>query len=202
MEELVGGCGKSQEIRDRQDSPSREHVQNESPRRFVRPSRAFIGTPELGAFTNVPPLMESARGENSLEIIWSLQERSTTADVPLSPRAGPVSQKADTDRSQTRKFQRRGENRRRRDPAIPKRWVPDKHLLSRPESTRASEEQHCHTLLPFWNSIELTAVTFPVCDDYRDWRLDRITKGEGLRAVDCELSTLSSAFRYSKSGAL
>ena len=41
-------------------------------------------------------------------------------------------------------------------------------------------------------------MTFPVCDDYRDWRLNRVTKGEGLRAVDCELNTLSSAFRYSK----
>ena len=33
---------------------------------------------------------------------------------------------------------------------------------------------------------------------YREWRLERVTKGDGLRTIDCELKTLSNAFRYAK----
>ncbi len=73
---------------------------------------------------------------------------------------------------------------------------PDRHLNSRPEATRADEERHCDTLLGFWNAITVNSVTVAVCDRYREWRLERIKQGVGLRAIDRELNTLNNAFRY------
>ena len=36
------------------------------------------------------------------------------------------------------------------------------------------------------------------CDDYREWRIERVKQGEGLRTIDRELNTLNNAFRYCK----
>src|ERR1035437_2513484 len=50
MEELVCGCGNSQEIGDRQDSRSREHVQDKSPRRFVQVESGIYRDTRTGHF--------------------------------------------------------------------------------------------------------------------------------------------------------
>src|ERR1035438_446985 len=199
MEELVCGCGKSQEIGDKQDSRSREQVQDKSLRRFVRVESGIYRDTRTGRFYERPTIdgkrtWRKLVGNHlgpSREEYYHRRAAVANGQDPYHKKGKPTEAKPANSKEEARTV---GDVIRRYE----KDGYPDKHLLSRPESTRASEGQHCHTLLPFWNSIELTAVTFPVCDDYRDWRLARVTKGEGLRAVDCELNTLSSAFRYSK----
>src|ERR1017187_5176001 len=56
MEELVCGCGKSQEIGDREDSRSREHVQDKSPRRFVRIESGIYRDTRTGRFYERPTI--------------------------------------------------------------------------------------------------------------------------------------------------
>ena len=183
MEELVCGCGKSQEIRDRQDSPSREHVQDRSPRRFVRVESGIYRDAKTGRFYERPTIdgkrtWRKLVGDNlGFSREESCHRRAAVARgqdpyhkkrTPTEAKPANSKEEARTVGDVIRRYQRDG--------------YPDKHLLSRPESTRASEEQHCHTLLPFWNSIELTAVTFPVCDDYRDWRLGSRHKGRRIES--------------------
>ena len=199
MEELVCGRDKSQEIGDKQDSRSREHAQDKAPRRFVQVESGIYRDTRTGRFYERPTIdgkrtWRKLVGNHlgpSREEYYHRRAAVANGQDPYHKKGKPTEAKPANSKAEARTV---GDVIRR----YQKDGYPDKHLLPRPDSTRASEEQHCRTLLPFWNSIELTAVTFPVCDDYRDWRLDRVTKGEGLRAVDCELNTLSSAFRYSK----
>ena len=56
MEELVCGCGKSQEIGDKQDSRSREQVQDKSLRRFVRVESGIYRDTRTGRFYERPTI--------------------------------------------------------------------------------------------------------------------------------------------------
>jgi integrase len=73
---------------------------------------------------------------------------------------------------------------------------PDKQLNPRTEKTRKEEARHCALLLKFWNPVRAKQTSIVTCDKYRDWRILRIKHGTGLRTIDCELTTLNSAFRF------
>jgi len=199
MGKVVCACGQSQESAEKQDSRLGEGVQKKPVRCFSQVEPGIYRDTKTGRFYARPTIAGKRTwrklvGDN-LELSREEYYRRRTAvansqDPYHKTRsltdANPAgfAEAARTVGAVIRRYQEDG--------------CPDKHLLPRPESTRASEEQHCHTLLPFWECIEVTVVSDLVCDAYRDWRLERITRGEGLRAVDCELNTLSSAFRYSK----
>jgi hypothetical protein len=69
----------------------------------------------------------------------------------------------------------------------------DRHLLSRPEKTEEDECRNCETLLEFWDPVAVEDVCDMVFDNYRDWRLENLKQGEGLRTTDRELNTLNNA---------
>lgn len=193
------GCGESQENADKQDSRPGQDVRVKQVRRFVRVEPGMYRDISTGRFYERPtidgkrtwrklvgdnPTLSREEYYRRRAAVASGQDAYHKTGKPIEAKPVDSKEEARTVGDVIRRYQKDG--------------YLDKHLLPRPESTRASQERHCHTLLPFWDSIEVKAVSDPVCDDYRDWRLARITKGEGLRAIDCELNTLSSAFRYSK----
>ena len=196
MQEIVCGCGQSQKIAEKQDSSVCEGTREKAGRCFTQVEPGIYRDTKSGRFYERPTIAGKRTWRklvgNSLELSRAeFYRRRTTIANGQEPYRETVEgtlarppEAVKTVGDVIRRYQNDG--------------FPDKHLLSRPESTRASEEQHCRALLPFWNSIEAKTVTTPACDTYRDWRLERITKGEGLRAIDCELNTLSAAFRYSQ----
>ena len=78
----------------------------------------------------------------------------------------------------------------------------DKNLNGRAGGTLVEETRNCGTLLEFWKTIPVNAVTDAVCDRYRDWRIKRTKSGKGKRVIDRELNTLNNAFRYAKRRAI
>jgi integrase len=73
---------------------------------------------------------------------------------------------------------------------------PDKQLNPRNERTKKEEARHCTLLLKYWDSVRVKLTSIVTCDNYRDWRLQRIKQGSGLRTIDRELMTLNNAFRF------
>jgi hypothetical protein len=199
MEEAFCGCAECRENAGKQNSRPCHHVQTKHVRRFVQVEPGIYRDNLTGRFFERPTIdgkrtWRKLVGENlklSREEYYRRRIAAASGRDPYHKTWKPTEAKLANSKEEARTV---GDVIRR----YQKDGCPDKHLLSRPESTRASKEQHCHTLLPFWDSIDVTNATDPICDNYRDWRLGRITKGEGLRTIDCELNTLSSAFRYSK----
>jgi integrase len=73
---------------------------------------------------------------------------------------------------------------------------PDKQLNPRSDRTRKEEARHCALLLKFWDPVRTKLTSIVTCDKYRDWRLQRIKQGTGLRTIDRELMTLNNSFRF------
>jgi len=199
MEKITSGRGQSQEIAEKHQPPICESAREGPVRCFTQVEPRIYRDTKTGRFYERPTIAgkRTWRGlvGESLELsreeffrrrtaVASGQDPYRKTTPPLEATVAGSTDEARTVGDMIRRYQNDG--------------YPDKHLLSRPASTRASEEQHCRNLLPFWNSVEVKAVTAPLCDAYRDWRLERVTRGEGLRAIDCELNTLSAAFRYAQ----
>jgi integrase len=91
---------------------------------------------------------------------------------------------------------------------------PDDQRQKRPGRSHELEEQHCLTLLPFWDEIPHDVVTNGTCDRFCDYRVKLIREAQrpveadaedaedvtrrrdGTRAVDLDLNTLSNAFAW------
>jgi integrase len=77
---------------------------------------------------------------------------------------------------------------------------PDDQRQRRPDRAYELEDRFCLNLLPFWDAINVDAVTAATCDKYCDYRVKLIKAAqpdrEGTRAVDLDLNTLSNAFQW------
>jgi len=75
---------------------------------------------------------------------------------------------------------------------------PDKQRGARPETMRKAEAANCVTLLEFWNTVQVDAITIAECDRYRDWRVKRIRRkgAAGNRSVDLEINTLRNSLLW------
>jgi len=73
---------------------------------------------------------------------------------------------------------------------------PDQHRQKRPARMYALEKRNCENLLKFWERLPVEEVTLANCDRYHDWRCKKVKRGDGHRAVDLDLNTLSNAFYW------
>lgn len=71
---------------------------------------------------------------------------------------------------------------------------PDQQRQKRPARMHELEERNCKFLLPFWDKVPVDQVTIANCDRYHDARCKAMVRGQGHRAVDLDLNTLSNAF--------
>jgi integrase len=58
------------------------------------------------------------------------------------------------------------------------------------------EGRNCVVLLSYWDKIPVEGVNLAECDRYHDWRVAKIKRRKGHRAVDLDLNNLSNAFTW------
>src|SRR5579859_2531156 len=171
MEKIICGRGQSQEIADKPESPICESATERPVRCFTHVEPGIYRDTKTGRFYERPTIagkrtwrrlvgdsLEFSREEfyRRRTAVANGEDPYRKARPPIEATVARSTEEVRTVGDVIRRYQNDG--------------YPDKHLLSRPESTRASEEQHCRNLLPFWNSVEVKAVDAPLCDAYRDWR--------------------------------
>jgi len=75
---------------------------------------------------------------------------------------------------------------------------PDRKGKPRPEGRHIRcETDACETLLSYFKGGQLAEYLRPMAlDDYHDWRVEGVSKGDGHRTTDLELNTLANALQY------
>src|ERR1700677_4955948 len=75
---------------------------------------------------------------------------------------------------------------------------PDRRRRQRTARNFAAVKHQCLALLGFWDTIQMDGITLATCNQYCDWRLERVHRGRpGHCTVDAELCALNSAFTWS-----
>jgi integrase len=76
---------------------------------------------------------------------------------------------------------------------------PDRNHRPRSGHALESEEYRIKTFLPFWTRKLSSHVKAKDCAEYYTWRKKRVKRGDGGRAIDMELTTLSNVFHWAVS---
>ncbi len=77
---------------------------------------------------------------------------------------------------------------------------PDKSGRSRAGDRLLTTRSHLETLAKFWGDMSILNVNLAACDSYHRWRTTgagRVTRGDGHRSTDIELSILSGVLNWS-----
>jgi integrase len=80
-----------------------------------------------------------------------------------------------------------------------KAGCPDRNHRPRSGHALDSENYRIKKFLPFWSKKLSSHVKAKDCADYYAWRKKRIERGDGGRAIDLELTTLSNVFHWAVS---
>jgi integrase len=77
-----------------------------------------------------------------------------------------------------------------------KAGCPDRNHRPRSGHALKAEQYRIKKFLPFWTRKLSSHVKAKDCADYYTWRKKRIERGDGGRAIDMELTTLSNVFHW------